>query len=77
MALFCLIEGIFENWALPFFKIGRYPFSKLGVTRMMCVHENMEQEFLKEIATITKYKIIDSELHLFKSDELNMIFKKE
>jgi len=52
-------------------------FSKLGVTRMMCVHENMEQEFLKEIATITKYKIIDNELHLFKSDELKMIFKKE
>ena len=52
-------------------------FSKLAVTRMMCVHENMETEFLKEIVTITKYKIIDSELHLFKSDELKMIFKKE
>lgn len=52
-------------------------FSKLGVTRMMCVHENMEQEFLKEIETITKYKISDAELHLFSDDLLKMIFKKD
>lgn len=52
-------------------------FSKLAVTRMMCVHENMETEFLKEIATITNYKIIDNELHLFTSDKLKMVFKKE
>ncbi len=52
-------------------------FSNLAVTRMMCVHDNMEQEFLKEIATITNYKLIDSKLHLYKSDELKMIFQKE
>ena len=60
-----------------FFDNEHIRFSKLAVTRMMCVHENMETEFLKEIATITNYKIIDNELHLFKSDELKMIFKKE
>lgn len=52
-------------------------FSKLGVTRMMCVHENMEHEFLKEIATITNYKINGNELQLFESDKLKMIFRKE
>lgn len=52
-------------------------FSTLAVTRMMCVHENMEQEFLKEITTITNYKVIDTELHLYKGDELKMVFTKE
>lgn len=52
-------------------------FSKLAVTRMMCVHENMESEFLKEIETITQYKISNNELQLFKGNELKMIFKKQ
>ena len=40
-------------------------FSKIASTRMMCVHENMETEFLTELPKITKYKIIKNELHLF------------
>lgn len=44
---------------------------------MMCVHENMEATFLKEVATITTYKIQENELHLFHGTELKMIFLKQ
>lgn len=52
-------------------------FSKLGVTRMMCAHENMENEFLKELETITQYELKNDELHLFKGNDLKMIFSKK
>lgn len=52
-------------------------FSKLAVTRMMCVHENMEQEFLAELPKITNYKIINNELQLFSGGVLKMKMKKK
>lgn len=52
-------------------------FSKIAATRMMCVHENMEQEFLTELPKITNYKIINNELHLFSGDQLKMRMKKK
>lgn len=51
-------------------------FSKTAVTKMMCVHENMETEFLKELPTITKYKIENNELQLFAGNSLKMKFRK-
>ncbi|WKW46763.1 META domain-containing protein [Myroides sp. JBRI-B21084] len=51
-------------------------FSNLAVTRKACIHENMEHDFLKELKTITKYKVINNELHFYTADELKMIFKK-
>lgn len=51
-------------------------FSNLAVTRMACIHENMEQDFLKELKVITKYKLLNNELHFYTGDELKMIFKK-
>jgi len=52
-------------------------FSKIASTRMMCVHENMEQEFLAELPKITNYKIINNELQLFYGDQLKMRMKKK
>ncbi len=52
-------------------------FANIASTRMMCVHENMETEFLKELPSITNYKIIDNELHLFSGDQLKMKFSKK
>ncbi len=51
-------------------------FSKLGVTRMMCVHDNMETDFLKVLETITHYELKNDELHLFSGTDLQMILKK-
>ncbi len=52
-------------------------FANIASTRMMCVHENMETEFLKELPSITNYKIIDNKLHLFSGDQLKMKFSKK
>lgn len=52
-------------------------FANIASTRMMCVHENMETEFLKELPSITNYKIIDNELHLFSGNQLKMKFSKK
>lgn len=52
-------------------------FANIASTRMMCVHENMETEFLKELPSITNYKIIDNELHLFSGDQFKMKFSKK
>ncbi len=52
-------------------------FTNIASTRMMCVHENMETEFLKELPSITNYKIIDNKLHLFSGDQLKMKFSKK
>ncbi len=60
-----------------FFDNEHIRFSRLGVTRMMCAHENMENEFLNALETITNYEIKNDELHLFKGEELKMIFKKD
>ena len=54
----------------------RLSFSNLAVTEMMCVHENMETKFLKVLPTITKYELIDDELHLFEKEVVLMKFKK-
>lgn len=51
-------------------------FSKLATSRMMCVHENMEKEFLKVLPTVTKYNLVNDELHLYEVDVLLMKFKK-
>src|SRR5690554_204788 len=51
-------------------------FSKLAVTRMMCVHENMEQAFLEALQKVTNYKIVNDELQLFSDDILKMTMKK-
>lgn len=51
-------------------------FSKIASTRMMCVHENMETEFLAELPKITKYKIVNNELQLFSDDVLKMKLRK-
>lgn len=60
-----------------FFDNEHIRFSRLGVTRMMCAHENIENEFLNALETITNYQIKNDELHLFKGEELKMIFKKD
>ena len=60
-----------------FFDNEHIRFSRLGVTRMMCAHENIENEFLNALETITNYQIKNDELHLFKGKELKMIFKKD
>lgn len=52
-------------------------FSQLAVTRMMCVHENMEKEFLSEVPKITSYKINSNELQLYAGTELIMKLKKK
>jgi len=52
-------------------------FSDLAVTRMMCVHETMEPEFLKELKTVTHYKVSDKELKLYTGDQHKMTFVKE
>ena len=51
-------------------------FSQLATTRMMCVHENMEEAFLNELPKITNYKVVNDELQLFSGDELKMKMKK-
>lgn len=51
-------------------------FSQIASTRMMCVHENMETEFLAELPKITKYKIVNDELQLFSDDVLKMKLRK-
>ncbi|HUH26426.1 MAG TPA: META domain-containing protein [Flavobacterium sp.] len=51
-------------------------FSKIAITKMMCIHENMESEFLKELPNINRYEIIKNELQLFSGKELKMKFRK-
>ncbi len=51
-------------------------FSKLAITRMMCAHENMEQEFLSALQKVTNYKIVEDELLFFSDDVLIMKMKK-
>lgn len=51
-------------------------FSRIAVTKMMCVHENMERDFLEELPTINSYQINSEELQLFSDKELKMKFRK-
>lgn len=52
-------------------------FSKFGVTRMMCVHENMEQEFLNELSKVTAYEITAEGLSMYSGNVLTMKFTKK
>lgn len=52
-------------------------FSRFAVTRMMCVHENMEQEFLTELSKITTYEIKADGLYLYSDNGLVMKFKRK
>lgn len=52
-------------------------FNNVAATRMMCVHENMETEFLTELPKITKYTIVNNELLLYSGDQLKMKFFKK
>lgn len=52
-------------------------FQNVAATRMMCVHENMEADFLKALNTVTSYKVVDNELQLFANNELVMKFAKK
>ena len=71
MALFCLIEGVFENRALPFFKIGRYPFSKLGVT----LFQNWALPFFKIVVLTLKVKDLFT-VKLMEVYNVKLIFKR-
>ena len=52
-------------------------FPNVAATRMMCVHENMEADFLKALNAVTSYKVVDNELQLFTNNELVMKFAKK
>ena len=52
-------------------------FSKFAVTRMMCVHENMEQEFLNELSKVTAYEITTQGLNMYSGNTLTMKFRKK
>lgn len=52
-------------------------FANIASTRMMCVHENMETEFLAELPKITKYHKANNELLLYSGDQLKMKFSKK
>jgi len=52
-------------------------FSKFAVTRMMCVHENMEQEFLSELSKVTAYEITAEGLNMYSGNTLTMKFRKK
>ena len=51
-------------------------FSKVAVTKMMCVHDNIESSFLKEFNTITNYKLNGGVLELYANTLLKMKFNK-
>ena len=51
-------------------------FSKVAVTKMMCVHDNIEQSFLKEFNTITNYKLNGGILELYANTSLKMKLNK-
>ena len=51
-------------------------FPHMATTLMMCVNENVEQEFLEVIEQVTRYEIEGNELRLYAGQQLKMLFKK-
>lgn len=49
-------------------------FSHMALTRMFCVHENIEQEFSSTLSNITRYELQGKTLRLYSDDQLRMVF---
>lgn len=59
-------------------KRNRIMFSGIGVTRMVCPDDDLANEriFLKNLADIDSYAIIDEDLYLYKNERPVLIFSK-
>ncbi len=57
-----------------FFETGLLRFKNIATTRMFCGEENVEQEFLKTIKSVTTYKVEDNELELSNQNGDSLIF---
>jgi heat shock protein HslJ len=56
---------------------GKFTFSNIGATKMLCENNNNEGEFLKALNKVINYKIIDNQLMLMDKTKTIAVFEAE
>lgn len=59
-----------------FYEKGLLRFTNPATTKMMCMAENKEDQFLEALQSSSTYKIENNRLHLFNPSVLLLVFKK-
>lgn len=56
---------------------GKFTFSNIGATKMLCENNNNEDEFLKALSKVINYNIVDNQLMLMDKTKTIAVFEAE